>query len=559
MSCAARARRLMEDAQIIVLDKGSDVSVATCGLPYYLSGEIASDSALRLQTPHSLKAALNLDVRVNHDVRDIDAENRRVRVVSPEGDSWIDYDALVLSPGASAVSLGLGESDLPGVHHLRTIDDALNLRTHMAQGAQSALVIGGGFIGVEAAENLAEAGLTVDLVEAAPHILPAFDPQTVHPLRKELRCLGVMTHEGVGVAAITPHPEPDDDASPGYVVELQNGTTISVDMVVVATGVRARTSLAQTAGVDCTGGAINVDDHGRTNVEGIWAVGDATMSEHPITGVRRPVPLAGPANRAGRLVADDIAHCLGRGPEARPIPRPQGTAIVRVGNLMAASTGANRQSLEAAGIEYHAVHTAPNDHVAYFPGATPMFLTVYFDANGEILGAQGVGEKGVDRRIDVLATAMYAGAHVDELIDLDLCYAPPFGTAKDAVNMIGMLGENILENQISLWYPWEIDQAAHEWAIVDVRSQVEADKIRIPGSLCVPHTHMRERAEEIREFAAGRPIALHCKSGFRSYLAYRYLTSLGLEVKTLSGGIDVLENYLGDAAGTYLEYGTRAR
>lgn len=547
MSCAARARRLMEDAEVIVLDKNPDVSVATCGFPYYLSGEIATDSALRVQTPQSLKAALNLDVRVKHEALEIDAEQRRLRVATPEGEEWLDYDTLVLSPGAEAIPLGLGEDTHENVHTLRSIEDSQAIRNLVTGGARSALVIGGGFIGVEAAENLIEAGLDVDLVEAGRQILAPFDPETVNPLREELSHLGVTLHEGIGVTSIVPN-------NGGLNVTLANGTVRNVDLVVVAAGIRAHTALALSGGVNCDGGAINVDEYGRTNVPGIWALGDATMSEHAITGMVRPVPLAGPANRAGRLVADSIAYTAGRAPEGRQVPRPLATAIVRVGNLQAAATGANRAALEAAGIEYRAIHTVANDHVTYFPGATPMFLTTYIDPNGEILGAQGVGAKGVDRRIDVLATAIRAGMHVEDLIDLDLCYAPPYGTAKDAVNIIGMIGQNITDGDVAMWYPWDLKKAQQEWAIVDVRRPEEAAAMRIPGSLCVPHTQMRERYEEIVEFAAGRPIALHCKSGFRSYLAYRYLTSKGLNAMTMSGGIDVLANYLGDNARNVLEY-----
>lgn len=548
MSAAARARRLMEDAEIIVLDKGADVSVATCGFPYFLSGEIASDAALRVQTPASLHAALNLDVRVNHEAVEIDAEKRRVRVVSPGGEEWLDYDALVLSPGAEAFNLPTQEGEVPCAHHLRTIEDAEAIRALVAEGAKTAAVIGAGFIGVEAAENLAEAGLDVHLIEAGPQILAPFDPQTVHPLRGELRRLGITIHEGSAVTSLRAEED-------GGAVLVVDGAELTVDSVVLAMGIRPRTELAQSAGAECENGAIVVDERGRTTVEGIWAIGDAVVSEHAVTGIRRPVPLAGPANRMGRLVADDIAVSAGVRKHARSVPQPHATAIIRVGKLMAASTGANRFALEQAGIEYHAIHTVANNHVTYFPGATPMALTVYIAPDGEILGAQGVGLQGIDRRIDVFATAMRAGMHVEDLIDLDLCYAPPFGTAKDAVNIVGMIGENILGGDIELWYPWELEEKKESWAIVDVRRPDEHAAMRVPGSLCVPHTQMRERMDEIIEFAAGRPIALHCKSGFRSYLAYRMLKAQGLQAASLSGGIDVMAAFLGDDAQNVLEFG----
>ncbi len=548
MSCAARARRLMDDAEIIVLEKGADVSVATCGLPYFLSGEIESDAALRVQTPASLKAALNLDVRVKHEALEIDAQERRVRVISPQGEEWLDYDAVVLSPGAAAFPLPSQEGEVPCAYHLRTIEDAEAIRALVGQGARSAAVIGAGFIGVEAAENLAEAGLDVHLIEAGPQILAPFDPQTVHPLREELRRLGISIYESAAVTSL-------HQGEQGGAVLSMGARELRVDVVVLAMGIRPRTELAQSAGAECENGAIVIDEHGRTTVPGVWAIGDAVLSEHGITSVRRPVPLAGPANRMGRFVADDIAVQAGRRAEARPIPKPLGTAIVRVGELMAASTGANRANLEAAGIDYRAIHTVTNNHVGYFPGATPMALTVYIDPNGEILGAQGVGKNGIDRRIDVFATAINAGMLVDDLIDLDLCYAPPFGTAKDAVNIVGMIGENLVGGEIELWYPWELEDKKANWAVIDVRSAAEHAAMRVPGSLCVPHTQIRERIEEILDFAAGRPIALHCKSGFRSYLGYRALKARGVECATLSGGIDVMAAFLGDAAKDVLEFG----
>lgn len=548
MSCAARARRLMEDAEIIVLEKGADVSVATCGFPYFLSGEIASDKALRVQTPSSLRASLNLDVRVEHEAVEIDAQGRRVRVISPQGEEWLAYDALVLSPGAEALSLPTQEGDVPCAHHLRTIEDAEAIRSFVTEGAKSAVVIGAGFIGVEAAENLAEAGLDVHLIEVGSQILAPFDPQTVHPLRGELRRLGVTIHEGAAVSSL----RAGEDG--GALLEVA-GEALAVDVVILAMGIRPRTDLAESAGAECKNGAIVVDEYGCTSVERIWAVGDAVLSEHAVTGELCSVPLAGPANRAGRLVGDAIARELGFLDEDLRIPRPLGTAIVRVGRLMAATTGANRATLERLGIEYRAIHTITNDHVAYLPGATPMMLTLYMDLNGKVLGAQGVGEKGVDRRIDVVATAIRAGMPVEDLIDLDLCYAPPFGTAKDAVNVLGMVGTNVLDGVIELWYPWELEEKQCEWAIVDVRRPEEHAAMRVPGSLCVPHTQIRDRIEEIVEFAAGRSVALHCKSGFRSYLAYRALKARGIPCATLSGGIDVMAAFYGDAVWDVLEFG----
>lgn len=548
MSCAARVRRHMEDAEVVVLEKGPDVSVATCGLPYFVGGEISEESALTVQTPAKLKAWLNLDVRTNHEAIRIDPERRAVLVKNEAGEEWLDYDALVLSPGGDAVRLPIPGIDRPEVRTLRSIDDARFLKNAVAAGAKRAVVIGAGFIGVEAAENLAEAGLDVALVEGGPHILMPFDQEIVHPLRVEMRRLGVALYEGVSVAAI-------HEADQGVLVELTNGTQIPADVVVSSAGVRANIELAESAGIACENGAFNVDQNGRTNVPGIWAIGDAVNSVHAVTGGLRPVQLAGPANRGGRLAADDIAASLGGAAEARPMPRPLATAIVRVGKLMAAATGANRAMLDGAGIEYRALHVMANNHVAYFPGAVQMSLVVYVDANGEILGAQGVGEDGIDRRIDVIATAMRGGLLVEDLMDLDLCYAPPFGAAKDAINLLGMIGENVANGFLELWYPWQLEEMREKALILDVRTPAEAAEVHIEGALVIPHTQLRERMDEVREAAQGRFVAIHCRSGMRSYLSHRMLKAAGIPSASLSAGMLGLEAYLGDAAPEVLVYG----
>lgn len=548
MSCAARLRRHMEDAEVIVVEKGPEVSVATCGLPYFVGGEISDESALTVQTPAKLKAWLNLDVHTNHEVIRIDAERRAVLVKNEDGEEWLDYDALVLSPGGDAVRPPISGIDRAEVRTLRSIDDARFLKNAVAAGAKRAVVIGAGFIGVEAAENLAQAGLDVDLVEGGSHILMPFDQEIVHPLRVELRRLGVALHEGVSVAAI-------HEADAGVEVELTDGAHIPADVVVLAAGVRANTELAASAGIECENGAFTVDQYGRTNVPGIWAIGDAVNSVHAVTGSPAPVQLAGPANRSGRLAADDIAATFGAANEARPMPHPLATAIVRVGTLMAASTGANRVMLDDAGIDYRALHVMANNHVGYFPGAVQMFLVLYVDPNGELLGAQGVGEDGIDRRIDVIATAMRGGLSVEDLMDLDLCYAPPFGAAKDAVNLLGMIGDNVINGFLELWYPWQLEEMQQKALILDVRTPAEAAEVHIEGALVIPHTQLRERMDEVREAAQGRFVAVHCRSGMRSYLSHRMLAAAGIPSASLSAGMLGLEAYLGDAAPEVLVYG----
>ncbi|UQE74066.1 FAD-dependent oxidoreductase [Gordonia sp. PP30] len=545
MSAAARARRLDESAEIIVFERGDHPSFANCGLPYYVSGEITDRQDLLVQTPESLREALDIDVRVRHEVIAVDAAAKTVDVRSADGVETVEYDALVLSPGAKAVRPPLPGLDSPRVQTLRTVADAVRLKDTVDSGAGStstplsmnsasgptataalrAVVLGAGFIGLEAAEGLRMRGLTVDVVELAPHVLPPLETEMAALIRDELTRLGITVHDGIAAVAIDSRDDED-------VVVLGDGTMIEADVVVLSVGVTPDTAVFAAAGVECERGAIVVDEHGRTDVDGIWAVGDATLATDRVTGLRRPVPLAGPANRAGRLVADDIVT-----PQiARPIPHPLGTAIVRVGELTAALTGANRAALDAAGIDYRTVHLHADHHAGYFPGARQLHLMMHLrTSDGLILGAQGVGPEGVDKRIDVLATAIANAMTGPELIDLDLAYAPPFGSAKDPVNLLGMIAENVLDGEMALWYAEQV--ADPGYFILDVRSQEEYDDDHLDGAYLVPHTEVRARLDEIREAAAGRPIRVHCASGKRSYLAYRVLTAAGLEAANLSGGL----------------------
>lgn len=543
MSCAARARRLDESADIVVLERGPYVSFANCGLPYFVGGEIDDANALLVQTPESLRAALALDVRAGHDVVELDAASRTVTVRTSEGIEQIAYDSLVLSPGATAFIPPIPGVDSPRVRTLRTVDDARALREKVDAGARRAVVLGAGFIGVEAAEALAAQGLEVSVVELAPHPLPPVEPELAWLVAEELRALGVELRVGVAAASITPGADFDT-------VVLADGTEIAADLVVMSVGVRPDTATFEAAGIACERGAIVVDEHGRTNVPGVWAVGDATLSIDAVTGARRPVALAGPANRAGRLVADDIIH-----PEsARPIPTPIGTAIVRVGSMTAALTGANRAALEAAGIAFRTLHLHANQHAGYFPGASQIHLVVHIDADtGAVLGAQAVGVEGVDKRIDVLATAIRAGMTVDELIDLDLAYSPPYGQAKDAVNLVGMVGENVRNGTLRLWYAHDLTDVSERALILDVRREDEWRTGHLAEAFHIPHTDLRERLDEVRERAAGRPVRVMCASGVRSAIAHRVLAQAGMDSASLSGGMLTLRATLGSAAPELLD------
>lgn len=548
MSFAARARRLNESAEIIVLERGPYVSYANCGLPYYVGGEITDRGKLLVQTPESLAASLNLDVRTGHEVTSVDASAKEVTLWTEAGEGTLAYDYLVLSPGAKAV-----RPDIPGLeestrlHTLRSVDDALTIRDIVETGVRRAVVLGAGFIGLEAAEVLAREGLETTIVEMAPHVLPTLNHEQAHFVEQELVRLGLDVRTGVAATEILPGVSAET-------VVLSDGAKIEADVIVLSVGVRPNTAFLDGSGVELERGAIVVDEYGRTSVPDIYAVGDATVSTDPVTGVRRPVALAGPANRAGRLVAD----VLMRG-EVHPIPQPLGTAIVRVGELTVAMTGANRESLTTAGIGFHTLHLHPLDHAGYFPGASQIHLVVHVrEGDGLILGAQAVGASGVDKRIDVLATAIRTGMVIDELIDLDLSYSPPYGQAKDAINLAGMVGSNVLDGTLKLWYAEDLDSVRDSSLILDTRGDAEVATGMVPGALHIPHTQLRGRMEEVREAAGGRPVRVMCASGVRSAIAHRILDQAGIDSASLSGGMITLRAVLGDRAEALLVNGATA-
>ncbi|OZB84611.1 MAG: pyridine nucleotide-disulfide oxidoreductase [Microbacterium sp. 13-71-7] len=540
MSAAARARRLDERAEIVVLERGAQVSFANCGLPYYVGGEIEDRDSLLVQTPATLRAALDLDVRVHHEVTALDTTRRSVTVRGPEGEEELSYDALVLAPGAVAVRPPLPGLDSPRVSTLRTVEDAVRLRERIEAGtpasARRAVVLGAGFIGVEAAEALRQQGLEVDLVELAPHVLPPLEAEIATSVAAELQRLGIRVHAGIAAGSVEHHEDHD-------VVVLADGDRLEADIVLLSVGVRPDTATFEAAGVACERGAILVDEHGRTNLPDVYAAGDAVLSVDAVTGLRRPVALAGPANRAGRGIAD---HILRPG-SARPLPAPVGTAIVRVGELTAALTGANSAALRAAGIETETLHLHPTQHAGYFPGAAQMALVVHIRrGDGLVLGAQAVGRDGIDKRIDVLATAIRAGLTATDLIDLDLAYSPVYGSAKDPVNLAGMVGANVLDGTLALWYAQDWERLRTETLVLDVRSAAEYAAGHLPGTLHIPHTELRDRLDEVRDAAAGRPVRVLCGSGVRSHIAHRLLTQSGFDSASLSGGMLTARAVLGD-------------
>jgi len=552
MSAAARARRLDEQAEIIVLEQGDYVSFANCGLPYHLSGEIAARDELILHTPSSLAASLNLDVRTGHRVTGIDRHSRKVTIAAGDDTYAMPYDALLLSPGAVAVRPPITGLDHPAVHSLRTVPDVDGLRARVeelltARGpsgpAPSAVVVGAGFIGLEAVEALTARGLRVHLVELADHVLPPLDPELAPLLAEELANHGVDLRLGVAVqgianaTAVANSELPDRaNTAPGAVgavaVTLSDGATLAADLVIVNVGVRPASALAAEAGLDLgPTGAIRVDGDQHTSDPHIWAVGDAVEVTQAITGARIPVPLAGPANRQGRRAADSIC-----GRRTTPQAAVLGTAIVRVFGLTAATTGANQATLRKAGIEHEVIHIHPNDHAGYYPGSEQVHLVASFAPDGTLLGAQGVGRAGVDKRIDVLATAIRARMTADDLAELELAYAPPYGSAKDPVNMLGFVAQNVLDATMPQWQGQDLDQAMATTLLLDVRSRAEFAEGHLTDAHNIPHLELRARLDEVSSLAGGRGISVHCASGVRSYLATRVLLSQGYDARNLSGG-----------------------
>ncbi|HWF42513.1 MAG TPA: FAD-dependent oxidoreductase [Acidothermaceae bacterium] len=530
MSFAARARRLAEDAQIVVLERDAYVSYANCGLPYYLGSEITERSALLLHTPESLTASLARDVRAGHEVTSVDTVGHVVSVRELSSGRIYDehYDTLVLSTGATPIVPPIPGTGLSQVRVLRSVPDVDALQALLAAGAKRAVVVGAGFIGVEVAEALRHRGLDVAIVELAPQVLPVLDPEMAHNVESALLGAGVRLHLATSATAIR------QGGGRGVEVELANGTVLVSDLVLMAIGVRPETTLAVAAGLAVNSrGSVIVDEHLHTSAPDVFAVGDAIEVVDAVTGSRASVPLAGLANRQGRAVADEL---FGHG---TVLPATFGTAIVRVFGTVAATTGRSEKALRSAGIVCHAVHLHPAQHAGYFPGAHPIDLKIVFGGDGRLLGAQATGSEGVDKRIDILATALRAGMSVDDLAELELAYAPPFGAAKDPVNMAGFIAQNVLSGTLTLWRAADLDEPSFGTSfLLDVRSADEFAAGHLSGAVHIPHMQLRARLAEVPADVAVR---VYCASGFRSYLALRVLRQRGWkDVASLSGGLVTL-------------------
>lgn len=528
-SAAARARRLSEANEVILLERGPHVSFANCGLPYYVGGEIADREELLVQTPESLKARFNLDVRVKSEVISIDRAARRVRVREVEtGREYEEaYDALVLATGAAPL-----RPPIPGIQRanhflVRNVPDVDRIMewTHSGSGKR-VVVVGGGYIGLEMAEQLRHRGLDVTVVEALPQVMAPLDPEMAAWLHQELRDHGVALRLGNPVAAFE-DPSADEPAGASIVV-LKSGERLPADAVILGLGVKPEAGLAKDAGLEIGQlGGIRVNESLQTSDPHIWAVGDVIEVRDGVTGLWSLIPLAGPANRQGRIVADNISGRASR------YGKTWGTAVLRLFRLTAACTGASAKSLHRAGIPFETVHLHPGSHAGYFPGAEPVALKLLFaPETGKILGAQAVGRDGVDKRIDVIATALQGGMTVHDLAGMELAYAPPFGSAKDPVNLAGMTAQNLLADDVRQIQWDEVASLPEETVLLDVRSQAEHDAGFIPGAIHIPVNSLRGRLSELPR---GRTIVAYCQSGLRSYIAARMLMQHGFDVRNLSG------------------------
>lgn len=529
-SCAARARRLSEAAEIIIFEKGPYVSFANCGLPYFVGGEIAERDKLLVQTPESLHARFNLDVRVNTHVMRIDRDKKAVEVrnLNTGEEYWESYDALVLSTGAIPLIPPIPGIGRDGHFSVRNVPDVDHIQAWVEKyEARSAVIVGGGYIGLEMAEQLHRRRLSVSVVEALGQVMSPLDPEMAAWLHRDLKEHRIDLHLEDPVASFEA-PSGDEKAAASMVV-LKSGLRLPADIVILGLGVKPEVALAREAGLEIGElGGIRVTKSLHTSDPCIWAVGDAIEVPHAITGEWALIPLAGPANRQGRIVANNI---LGR-----PIAYEgtQGTTIIRLFDLAAGCTGLNEKTAKKLGIEFEVVHLHPQSHAGYFPGAEPIALKVIFDpGTGRLLGAQAVGRDGVDKRIDVLATALKSGMHVHDLADLELAYAPPYGSAKDPINLAGMAAMNIIAGDVEVvqWHEMEALDP-EQTTILDVRTNEEITHGFIPNSVHIPFDELRERYEELpRE----KEVVVYCLSGQRSYYATRILSQHGFKARNLTG------------------------
>lgn len=534
-SAAARLRRLDENAHIVVVERGPYISFANCGLPYYLGGTIQDRAALTLQTPDSFKARFNVDVRVFSEAVSIQPDNKTITIHNHNtGEEYEEsYDSLVLSMGADAAMPPIPGIDSKKVFTVRNIPDTVAVKTYIEEHqAKKAVVAGGGFIGLEVAENLRDLGMDVTLVEMADQVIPSIDADMAAQVHGHMRQKGLHLLLGSALQKI-------EDTETGVSLTV-NGEPIDADLLVMAIGVRPASEIAVKAGLPANAkGALIVNSAMETGVDGIYAVGDLIEITHFVTGEKGYIPLAGPANKQGRIAADNICGIPSR------YTGTQGSSILKVFDLAVASTGITEKTAKALHLNYEKSFTFSANHATYYPGATNMSIKTLFEKDtGKILGVQIVGNDGVDKRCDVFATAIRAGMTAKDLTELELCYAPPFGSAKDPVNMAGYVIENMMSGLVKTFHWHDIEKISKDPGafLLDTRNPMEYMAGTIPGFVNIPLDSLRDRLDEIPK---DKTIYVTCQIGLRGYIAARILMQNGYDVYNLSGGYRLYQTIFG--------------
>lgn len=523
-STATRLRRMDEKAEIILIERGEYISFANCGLPYHIGEVITERENLLVVTPQKLKETSNIDARVRHEALSIDRKNKSVKVCElATGREYSEsYDKLVLSPGASPIIPPVEGVGLPGVFTLRSMTEMDRIKDFLLESKPTrAMVVGGGFIGLEIAENLQHRGIQVTLIEMLNQVMAPIDYEMAAMVHQHLQFKRVRLSLGDGLKSI--------HSDKPLKVALNSGKTVETDLVILSVGVRPETSLAKGAGLELGArGAIKVNEHLQTNDPDIYALGDAVEVKHLISGKPANLPLAGPASKQARVAAD---HITGKPALFKGV---QGTSIVKVFDLTVASTGLNSRQLDELGLPYKNALIHASNHAGYYPGASPMAFKLLFSPEGKIYGAQLVGLEGVDKRVDVISTAMHSGGTVFDLEELELAYAPPFGSSRDPVNIVGFLAGNMLRGDLNSVNWDEVDKMdASQNVFVDVREPEELALGLITGALNIPLGQLRERFKEIPR---GKRVVVYCQVGQRGYFAARILKQLGFDAVNLNGG-----------------------
>lgn len=525
-STATRLRRLDENLEIVIFEKGEYVSFANCGLPYYIGDIIQNRESLLVQTPESLKARFNLDVRVNSEVVGVNGKDKKVKVKTKNGEEYEEiFDFLVLAPGAKPIFPAIKGIENKKIFTLRNINDMDKIKSEIKNhNIKKATVVGGGYVGVETAENLKHLGIDTTLIEAAPHILAPFDSEISNILEYELVDNGINL---LISEKVTEFQEDKDEV----IIKLESGKSVTTDMVILSIGVSPDTEFLQNSGINLgERGHILVNENLETNIDGVYALGDSIIVKNYITKENCAIPLAGPANRQGRIVAGNI---VGRDEKYKG---SIGTAIIKVFELIGASTGLNERALKQLNISYEKIYLHPNNHVSYYPGATPITIKVLYNKkNRQILGAQTVGINGVDKFIDVIATSIKFKATIDDLAELELAYAPPFLSAKSPANMVGFIGQNIEDDLLEQVFMEDLKKYDEKKTIIlDIREELELIGGKFDNSINIPLSELRKRYTELPK---DKEIWTYCAVGLRGYIATRFLSQKGYRVKNLAGGI----------------------